>query len=362
MKTISEACHVYQASNVADNLIQLLKNRDPRQTYLLTDKGSTQHCLGSLTPLFEQGTLLKENHIEIEDGDESKDYTSALSIWEFLSSHGATRKSLLICLGGGMPCDLGGFCASTFKRGIEFINIPTTLLSQVDASLGGKTGMNLGSLKNEIGTFSKASHVLISGLFLRSLDKANLLSGFAEMLKHSLIHDASQLDELLALDFDNVNYSHLEDLVARSIMIKDHFVTIDPTERGMRKALNFGHTFGHAIETWGMRNNRPMLHGFAVAYGMVCELMLSRDVVGLDANKALTVGRKILALYGMPTSIDAPTAELMELMHHDKKNDGAQINFTLLPEVGEVLVNQTADENHLARILDEFRNLCREVC
>ena len=330
MKTISEACHVYQASNVADNLIQLLKNRDPRQTYLLTDKGSTQHCLGSLTPLFEQGTLLKENHIEIEDGDESKDYTSALSIWEFLSSHGATRKSLLICLGGGMPCDLGGFCASTFKRGIEFINIPTTLLSQVDASLGGKTGMNLGSLKNEIGTFSKASHVLISGLFLRSLD--------------------------------NVNYAHLEDLVARSIMIKDHFVTIDPTERGMRKALNFGHTFGHAIETWGMRNNRPMLHGFAVAYGMVCELMLSRDVVGLDANKALTVGRKILALYGMPTSIDAPTAELMELMHHDKKNDGAQIHFTLLPEVGEVLVNQTADENHLARILDEFRNLCREVC
>lgn len=362
MRTISEECHVSATADVAADLEALLKGRDPRQTFLLTDAGSQRHCLPTIGRLLsEAGPILPQNIITIADGDDHKDYRAALQIWEFLSSNGATRKAMLVCLAGGMPCDLGGFCASTFKRGIEFINIPTTLLSQVDASLGGKTGMNLGSLKNEIGVFAKASHVLISSAFLRTLDRANLLSGFAEMIKHSLIHDAQQLESQLSFDFDAVDYDKLQDMVAESIMVKDYFVTADPTERGIRKALNFGHTFGHAFETYGMRHDCPMLHGYAVAYGMVCELLLSRDKAGLDAATAQRVAKRILELYGTPSCMEAPTEELVELMRHDKKNETADINFTLIPTIGDVKVNQTADTAHIATILDEFREMCKQA-
>ena len=351
MKIIANECNVWSADNVAADLAELLCGRDPRQTFLLVDEGSRQYCL----PLLASVPGIPADHvITIPAGDDAKDYNSALLIWNFLSQHGATRKALLVNLGGGMPCDLGGFCAATFKRGIEFINIPTTLLSQVDASLGGKTGMNLGSLKNEIGIFGMASHVLISGDFLRTLDKNNILSGFAEMIKHGLIHKADAVPQLLSFDFDNVDYALLQRYVAESILVKNFFVLADPKEKGIRKALNFGHTFGHAFETFSMRSGRPILHGFAVAYGMVCELILSRNKMGLAPDVANSLARQILSLYGPLANVAGHEDELIELMRHDKKNGADGINFSLLPMVGDVVVNQIASTDEILDVLNEF--------
>ncbi|MBQ2321327.1 MAG: 3-dehydroquinate synthase [Bacteroidales bacterium] len=351
MNIISNDCHVYASDSVSQDLARLLEGRDPAQVFLLVDEGSRRHCVSALG---SQPNIPADHVITIAASDDHKDYTSALKIWEFLSSHGATRKALLINLGGGMPCDLGGFCAATFKRGVEFINIPTTLLAQVDASLGGKTGMNLGSLKNEIGVFAMASHVIICADFLRTLDRDNLLSGFAEMIKHALIHDKDELEALLNFDFENVDFAALHQKVGRSIMIKDFFVKADPKEKGLRKALNFGHTFGHAFETFAMRHQRPVLHGMAVAYGMVCEVMLSRDKAGLPAETANDIAKRIERLYGKPEVGMADAEELVELMRHDKKNETADINFTLLPQVGDVVVNQTASPAEIVKILKEY--------
>lgn len=352
MNIISDDCHVFGTTDVAADLRAILAGRDPRQTFLLTDAGSAANCASAIGAVAD--LIPEANRLTIDAGDDAKDYRSALKIWEFLSSHGATRKALLINLGGGMPCDLGGFCAATFKRGIDFVNIPTTLLSQVDASLGGKTGMNLGSLKNEIGVFAKADKVLICPDFLRTLDRANLLSGFAEMIKHALIHDETELDGLLGFDFDNVDYAKLHGMVERSIMIKDFFVKADPTEKGIRKALNFGHTFGHAFETFSMRHGHPALHGYAVAFGMACELRLSEKRTGLPASRADAIVRRVEQLYGKPQATRADEDELVELMRHDKKNDASGINFTLLPRVGEVIVNQIASPDEIKGILDSY--------
>lgn len=318
----------------------------------MADEGSQKNCLSLLSGVTK---ITPEHTIIIKQGDDFKNVQAAVQIWEFLSSHGANRKSILINVGGGMPCDLGGFCASTFKRGIDFINIPTTILAQVDASLGGKTGMNLGGLKNEIGVFSIAKAVIINSQFLHTLDKDNLLSGFAEMLKHALILDAKSLPALMALDFDHPDYSTLQKLICESIVVKNHFVTEDPKEQGVRKALNFGHTFGHAFETFSMRHNEhPILHGKAVAFGMVCELMLSETKVGLNHEDAKKVYDHINKLYGKFEFTEADFAELLELMTHDKKNDANGINFTLLPSLGEISINNIGTKEEITAVLRNY--------
>ncbi|MDO4462046.1 MAG: 3-dehydroquinate synthase family protein [Bacteroidia bacterium] len=339
MKTVSERCHVYASENINADINELASPYKGG-VYLLMDTRSQQYCQSVLGPI--EG--LSQDHIlVVEDGDDNKNPQTAVQIWEFLSSHGATRKSLLINLGGGMICDLGGFCASTFKRGIDFINIPTTVLAQVDASLGGKTGMNLGSLKNEVGVFSMAKAVVLHGEFLKTLDKENLLSGFAEMIKHALIHNAEALDTLLSFDFGNPDYNKLSSLIAESVKIKEFFVEADPTEKGIRKALNFGHTYGHAYETFALRHNAPVLHGYAVAWGMIKELQLSAELSTLDKGLAKQIADRIVELYGQPNASDANSAELHELMTHDKKNDGRGINFTLIPSIGQVEVDHVVN-------------------
>lgn len=335
MRTISERCNVYASDDITTDINELAAPYG-NSIYLLMDSGSERHCKSVLGKI---NGLSDDHIITVKDGDGNKNPQTAVQIWEFLSSHGATRKSLLINLGGGMICDLGGFCASTFKRGIDFINIPTTVLAQVDASLGGKTGMNLGSLKNEVGVFSMAKAVLLNGEFLKTLDKDNLLSGFAEMIKHALIHNESALETLLAFDFNSPDYNQLSQLIAESVKIKEFFVEADPTEKGIRKALNFGHTYGHAYETFALRHNKPVLHGFAVAWGMIKELQLSAELSTLDAQTASRIAQRILELYGQPNASEADNAELQELMTHDKKNDGRGINFTIIPSVGKVEVD-----------------------
>ena len=242
--------------------------------FILTDEHTRRLCLPALKEL----PALKDA-IEICIGAEDvhKTLETLASVWMSLSTQGATRHSLLINLGGGMVTDLGGFAAATFKRGIAYINIPTTLLAMVDASVGGKTGINFNGLKNEIGSFAPANSVLIETEFLRTLDAHNFFSGYAEMLKHGLISNTAHWAELLNFNTSDIDYTALKQLVGRSVQVKEDIVEQDPFEHGIRKALNLGHTVGHAFESMALAENRPVLHGYAVAWGIVCELYLSHS-------------------------------------------------------------------------------------
>ena len=225
-------------------------------------------------PLLQDIALLKDaEQIVIGPEDVHKNLETLAYVWNQLSNRGATRHSLLINLGGGMVTDLGGFAAATFKRGIACINIPTTLLSMIDAAVGGKTGINFNGLKNEIGSFYPADQVMIDSQFLKTLDMPNLLSGYGEMLKHGLISQPSHWSELLTFDFAHIDYALLQKLIGQSVQVKEDIVEKDPYEQSIRKALNFGHTIGHAFESFALKTNHPVLHGYAVAWGMVCELI-----------------------------------------------------------------------------------------
>ena len=325
-------------------------NRQPHdRLFVLTDTTTLRLCWPLVSGL---PSLASAQMITIGDTDENKTLESLTHVWEGLQKGGATRHSLLLNLGGGMVTDLGGFAASTFKRGIAFINIPTTLLSQVDASVGGKTGINFGGLKNEIGVFNNASSVIISGEFLRTLDEKNLLSGYAEMLKHGLISDEETLDELLGFDLEDIDYDRLTALVAKSVAVKERIVEEDPTEKGLRKALNLGHTAGHAIESLALEQERTVLHGYAVAWGLVCELFLSNARCDFPKDKLRQTVQFIREHYG-DCNIDCKNYDrLYEFMRHDKKNEGDSINFTLLGGVGDIRINQKASREEIFEMLD----------
>lgn len=249
--------------------------------FILTDETTHRLC----RPLLKQWDRLDgATDIVIPPTDVNKNIATTTTVWSALADGGASRHSLMVCLGGGMVTDLGGFAASTFKRGLRFINIPTTLLAMVDAAVGGKTGVNFNALKNEIGVFNEAAIVVIDTDFLRTLDKRNMLSGYAEMLKHALLHDEAMWAEHLKMDFNDINYAQLQKLVEQSIEVKRHIVTIDPHEKGLRKALNLGHTVGHALESFAMETGRPVLHGYAVAWGLV-EALPERRVAAFPARQ-----------------------------------------------------------------------------
>lgn len=293
--------------------------------------------------------------VVIPSGEEHKQLTSVAQIWEFLSRGGADRKSLLVNIGGGMLTDLAGFAASTFKRGIRFVNVPTTLLSQVDASVGGKTGINFNGLKNEIGTFCEPEAVVIHTGFLKTIDRPNLLSGFAEMVKHGLIHRPEHLEELKHFPLENPDLLRLQEIIRHSVEIKQHFVLNDPTEKNIRKALNFGHTVGHALESLAMKQGRPVLHGYAVAWGMIAELFLSVQVCGFPSETAGELSAWLTSVYGRMKYDETDYPQLFELMGHDKKNEAGRINFTLLPAVGQFEINRACSETQLRNALDFLR-------
>jgi len=250
---------------------------------------------------------------------------------------------------------LGGFAASTFKRGIPYINIPTTLLAMVDASVGGKTGINFNGLKNEIGVFSPAEYVLLDTEFLKTLDTRNLLSGYAEMLKHGIISTEAHWAELLKFDIDRIDYEELKRLVAQSVQIKEDIVEQDPYEKGIRKALNVGHTVGHAFESLALELNQHVLHGYAVAWGIVCELYHSYLKVGFPKDKLRQTVQFIKENYGV-FAIDCKQYDrLYEFMTHDKKNSAGIINFTLMGEIGDIRINQSATKEEILDILDFYR-------
>jgi 3-dehydroquinate synthase len=291
--------------------------------------------------------------------DANKTLESLSHVWEALGEGGATRHSLLINIGGGMVTDLGGFAASTFKRGINYINIPTTLLAMVDASVGGKTGINFRGLKNEVGVFSNASTVILDTQFLHTLDAENIRSGYAEMLKHGLISNSQMWAELINFKLESPDLSMLQRMVADSVAVKQRIVTEDPLEQGIRKALNLGHTIGHAFESFALSpltsHLSPLLHGYAVAYGLVCELYLSAVKTGFPTDKMHQTVSFIKEHYGKMaiTCDDYPT--LLELMTHDKKNVAGTINFTLLGDIGDIRINQTATKEEIFEALDFYR-------
>lgn len=340
------------SGNLERDLVNAISECEHDRIFVLTDETTQQLCW----PKIKNFKALKNSTpIIIKATDTHKNLDTLSQVWQALSNGGATRHSLMINLGGGMVTDLGGFAASTFKRGIDFINIPTTLLAMVDASVGGKTGINFGGLKNEIGVFSDSRFVIISTQFLDTLDHDNICSGYAEMLKHGLISDERTWAELVTFDLDKPDLSQLQRMVAESIKVKERIVEADPHEHGIRKALNLGHTMGHAFESFAMRRGTPILHGYAVAYGLISELYMSARKTAFPTDRMHQTVRFIRENYGTIniTCDDYPT--LIELMHHDKKNTSGIINFTLLGNVGDIRINQTANEEEIKEALDFFR-------
>ncbi len=339
------------AEQLDESLTEAVEACEHDRVFILADETTERCCL----PVVEGFDVLRDaRRIIIGATDTHKTLQSLAHVWEELGNGGATRHTLLINIGGGMVTDLGGFAASTFKRGINYINIPTTLLSMVDASVGGKTGINFNGLKNEIGVFNNASTVILDTQFLKTLDAENICSGYAEMLKHGLISNEQMWAELLRFDLEHPDLQQLRGMVADSVAVKERIVTEDPTEKGIRKALNLGHTVGHAFESLAL-TRKPVLHGYAVAWGLICELYLSTLKTGFPTDKMRQTVTFIKEHYGkMPvTCDDYPT--LLELMTHDKKNVAGTINFTLLGGIGDIRINQTATKEEICEALDFYR-------
>ena len=298
--------------------------------FILVDENTHELCLPNF--MAEIHGEYSFEIIEIESGEVHKTIETCVGVWEALSELGADRKSILINLGGGVLTDLGGFVASTFKRGIDFINVPTTLLSMVDASVGGKTGVDLGSLKNQVGVINQPVMVLVVPDFLDTLEERQVQSGYAEMLKHGLIQDTSYWNDLKQA----VTLSHMKDHILTSVKIKNKVVLQDPTEQGLRKILNFGHTLGHAIESYFLENEQKvtLLHGEAIAIGMVLEAYLSFKLLNFPEQELTDIKRTFLDRYEKVDFNETDIDSILKLMKFDKKNSHGKINFVLLNAIG----------------------------
>ena len=341
-------------NNLGKELGSILEAYPHDKIFLVTEANCDKFCF----PLIQETPYAERlKKVVIPAGEKNKNIGSVEKIWLFLSNNGADRKSLIVNLGGGMLTDLGSFAASTFKRGMDFINIPTTLLSQVDASVGGKTGFNFNGLKNEIGVINQPKSVLIDTRFLKTIDHENFLSGYAEMIKHGLIQSADHLQEAREYDIQNPDLAELGEIIASSVAIKDEIVFQDPNERNIRKALNFGHTVGHAFESFSYSSGKPVLHGFAVAYGMIVELYLSHLKCGFPVELMNELAAWMISAYDKFEINESEFEELYGLMTHDKKNEGKKINFTLIPQIGQVLINQDCGKGEIFEALRYYKAL-----
>jgi 3-dehydroquinate synthase len=327
-------------------------NQSAESIYILCDTNTRELCV----PAVLKSEKLKACHVIcIPHGDENKNIESAVQVWKYLSENEATRKSLLINVGGGMITDIGGFVASTFKRGMRYINVSTTLLGAVDAATGGKTGINFGGLKNEIGVFAPAQEVLIHLDFFKTLTPQNLISGYAEMVKHALIDTQEAWNDLLRFDLETFSLEKLRPLLIHSFRIKERIVEADPFEANIRKALNLGHTFGHAFESLSYITKQPILHGYAVMWGILCELYLSHSKLQFPKEDMLRLKYLSNDYYGKFDFNCNHYESLFELMTHDKKNESKEINFTLLGNIGDIRINQTASKSEIFECFDWLR-------
>ncbi len=335
--------------DVPDALREKLAVFDSEDIFVLMDEHSREFC----ATCFDFLTLPEKHWITLPAGESHKSLDSVATIWRVLSEQGARRKSVLVNIGGGVITDLGGFAASCFKRGMHCLNIPTTLLAQVDASVGGKTGFDFMGLKNEIGTFSIPDGVIIDNRFLATLPKRQLLSGLAEMLKHALLADEEHLAEIMQADLDEVSGEEFFHLIRRSVAIKAAIVQSDPKEKGLRKALNFGHTVGHAIESVAIAKGMEIYHGDAVAYGMIAELYLSVRKMQFDERHYEAIRKFIRERYPIYVPVAVPD-KLYELMLHDKKNERTGVNFTLLRRPGEFEIDNYCGREEIVEALKQI--------
>ncbi|MBR5171570.1 MAG: 3-dehydroquinate synthase [Muribaculaceae bacterium] len=332
-------------NDVAGALQRLTAADSHNMTVLVADVNTARFALG-------HGRL-----IVIPDGDTGKSLETVCRMWDEMERMGVTRQSLVVNLGGGMVCDLGGFAAATFKRGVRFINVPTTLLGAVDAAVGGKTGFNYHGLKNEIGAFAPASDVIISTCFFDTLPLTEMKSGFAEVLKHAMLSDRSEFLRLLDHDFTApINHDDLLERLRRSVQVKVDIVARDPKEQGERKALNLGHTVGHAFESLAMKRGKPVPHGYAVAWGLVTEAVLSHLLLKFPSEDVHLLGNFVRDNYrDFPFTCD-DYDELLDLMRHDKKSRDGEITCTLLTAIGDYHIDQTVTPDDVITALDILRD------
>jgi len=337
IRSKSYEVHLEELAEAA--LRQHVAKNNYSKVFVLVDENTNKYCVPSFKKKLDYPI---DSIFEIKSGEENKNIGTCSLVWEFLSDQNGDRKSLLINLGGGVLTDLGGFVASTFKRGIDFINTPTTLLSMVDASVGGKTGVDLGVLKNQIGVINQPQMVLIFPEYLKTLDARQVNSGFAEMLKHGLIKDAEYW-KLLKNSDDFANAK----CIMKSISIKNDVVTQDPSEQGLRKILNFGHTLGHAIESYYLENEEKatLLHGEAIAAGMILEGYLSHKLKGLSRLSLDEIKATFLKHFPAVDFDSKDISSILELLKYDKKNSHGSVNFVLLHSIGNAVADVKVPEN-----------------
>jgi 3-dehydroquinate synthase len=337
----SYAVHFNEYGFVALN--KHLAEANYSKIFILVDENTHDDCLAPFMAEIN-GDYLYEI-IEIESGEINKNIATCTQIWEILSELDADRKSVMINIGGGVITDLGGFVASTFKRGIDFINVPTSLLAMVDASVGGKTGVDLGSLKNQIGVINQPVMVLVASYFLQTLNDRQLQSGFAEMLKHGLIKDAAYWKELKVLN----SFQALDALIYHSVVIKNDVVLKDPREQNIRKILNYGHTLGHAVESYFLESeaHELLLHGEAIAIGMILEAYLSYKLTNLPKSDLEDIKATFLSKYPKVAFTNKDIEEILKLLKFDKKNSHGNIYFVLLKNIGETVIDVKVNEELL---------------
>lgn len=318
-------------------LNEMLQKLQPSKIFILTDVNTQKLCASLF--LQQLKTDVSIEILEIEAGEKHKNLETCQALWETLSDFEADRKALLINLGGGVVTDLGGFIASTFKRGVSYINIPTSLLGMVDASVGGKTGIDLGHLKNQIGVINNAEMVLIDVAYLATLPQQEMRSGLAEMLKHGLIYDELYWDKMK--DLSKLSSNDLEQLIYESVIIKNTIVCQDLEEDGIRKTLNFGHTLGHAIESYFMQNTakKSLLHGEAIAIGMILAAYLSNKLTDLSTHELQEIKTTILHSFERVAFTQKDVQPIIDLLKFDKKNSHGNINFVLLKEIGKPIID-----------------------
>jgi len=338
--------YIHFTDDPTTTLIEIIESAKPDKLALLVDENTRLWCL----PLLERFSA--DLIIEIESGEKNKNLNTCQNIWQELTTAGFSRKSIMVNLGGGVIGDMGGFCASTFKRGIRFVNIPTTLLAAVDANIGGKLGIDFMGFKNHIGVFNNPMAVIVTDKFLDTLPKRELRSGYAEVIKHGLIADEKYFEKLRDSTFPEMDW---QEIIRHSIGIKGSVVAEDPLEKGRRKILNFGHTLGHAIETYYLNNEKSLLHGEAIACGMILEAHISYQQKLLSKQSLEMICDYLSSIY---EPVVIPTiSEINELMIHDKKNVGMTINFSLINAIGSCLFDQQVSDKMITEAVYCYGNL-----
>lgn len=334
-------------------LNQLIQENAYSKLFILTDDHVNECCIPHLLP--QLAIQIEFEIIEIESGEEQKTIETCQEIWTILSEFHADRKALVVNIGGGMITDLGGFVASTYKRGVDFVNIPTSLLSMVDASVGGKNGVNLNGLKNMVGTFTQPQLVIVDVTYLETLPGNQMRSGLAEMYKHGLIADVSYWNHLKNLD--QMTTEDLEQLIYFSVYIKNEFVTADPHEQNVRKALNFGHTLGHAIETYSHQNRAiaPLLHGEAIAIGMVLEAYLSYKMNFISKEMYNEIQNTLNLMFETVAFSKNDIEICIELLKHDKKNTSDTVQFVLLEQIGQFVIDQNVPQEWIYEAFEAYQ-------